>query len=84
MQVLNLQGGVGSSIIHWLFLLNCSVQNPLAPFFREDINISRGGDLMGVDMFLLDSQISQVHLITIANGQDVVVQVQHNGIIYYS
>ncbi|CAN7005383.1 unnamed protein product, partial [Brassica rapa subsp. trilocularis] len=34
--------------------LFCS--SPVAPFFREDINISRGGDLMGVDMFLLDSQ----------------------------
>ncbi|KAG5403094.1 hypothetical protein IGI04_009213 [Brassica rapa subsp. trilocularis] len=57
MQVLNLQGGVGSSIIRILAVppqLFCS--SPVAPFFREDINISRGGDLMGVDMFLLDSQ----------------------------
>ncbi|KAG5388009.1 hypothetical protein IGI04_029550 [Brassica rapa subsp. trilocularis] len=69
MQVLNLQDGVGSSIIHMFLLENhplirfktgCSSSTvlfkPVAPFFREDINISRGGDLMGVDMFLLDSQ----------------------------
>lgn len=49
----NLQTGCSSSTV--LF-------KPVAPFFREDINISRGGDLMGVDMFLLDSQVSYLTL----------------------